>query len=66
MKTTYTDRDGNLAVNGSFNFEGSVAKLRDILNDVIKEHGEDVECKLDVFSRFPHNHNSHIIIKEKK
>ncbi len=62
----YLDRDGNLSVNGTFNFEGSILELKEIINDVIEECGDDTECKLALFGRFPHNWNSHLIITNKE
>ena len=48
MKTTSIDRQGNLAVIGSFNFEGSLLELRNMIDEVIKEHGEDTKCKIHI------------------
>jgi hypothetical protein len=64
--TAYIDRDGNLSIDGTFNFEGSLLKLKEIIEDTIEEYGEDTKCKLDLFGRFPHNWSSHLIITNKK
>jgi hypothetical protein len=37
MSSTYIDRDKNLSVNGGFNFEGKVSKLKKILEDVFND-----------------------------
>jgi hypothetical protein len=63
-KTTHIDRDGNLSVNGTFNFEGKLKDLKKIIEETIKEHGEDTECKLNTFGSFPHRWSSHIILKK--
>jgi hypothetical protein len=64
MKTTSIDRNGNLSVNGTFNFEGSLIELRNIINKTIEEHGEKTKCRLATFGSFPHNWSSHIIIEK--
>lgn len=64
--TTSLDRDGKLSVNGTFEFEGSLIKLRKLIDDTIGEYGEDTKCKLDVFGSFPHRYSSHLIITNKK
>lgn len=64
METTSIDRDGNLSVNGSFNFEGSLIELRNIINKTIEEHGEKAKCRLATFGSFPHTWSSHIIIEK--
>jgi hypothetical protein len=60
------DRDGNLSINGTFNFEGSLVKLRKLIDNTIKEYGKDTKCKLNVFGTFPYIWNSHLIITNKK
>lgn len=60
--TTHIDRDGNLSVNGTFNFEGSLMELKKIIDNTLEEYGENTECKLDVF---PHKKSSHLIITKK-
>lgn len=62
----YLDRDGNLSVDGTFNFEGSILELKQIVDDVIEQYGEDTKCKLALFGRFPHNWSSHLIITNKE
>ena len=64
--TTYIDRDGNISVCGTFNFEGSLGDLKKIIDDTIKEYDKDTKCKLALFGKFPHNWNSHLIITEKE
>lgn len=64
--TASLDRDGNLSVNGTFEFKGSLIKLRKLIDDTIEEYGEDTKCKIDVFGSFPHRYSSHIIITNKK
>lgn len=66
METTHTDRDGNLSVNGTFNFKGSLIELRNIIDKTIGEYDKDTKCELATFGRFPHNWSSHIIIKQDK
>jgi len=66
MKTTHKDRDGNMAVDGTFNFDGPIVELKKIIDAVIEEHGEDTECKLDIFGRFPNSYSPHIIITNKQ
>ncbi|GIV43898.1 MAG: hypothetical protein KatS3mg035_1021 [Bacteroidia bacterium] len=63
---SYLDRDGNLSVDGTFNFEGSILELKQIVDDVIEQYGEDTKCKLALFGRFPHNWSSHLIITNKE
>ena len=65
MKTTSIDRDGNLSVNGTFNFKGTLNDLKKIIDNTIKEYGKDTECKLNTFGSFPHVWSSHIIITNK-
>jgi hypothetical protein len=62
---TYLDRDGKLSINGTFNFEGSLIKLRKIIDDTIEEYGEDTDCKINIFGSFPHKYSTNIIIKNK-
>jgi hypothetical protein len=64
--TAYLDRDGNLSIDGTFNFEGSILDLKRIIDNVIEEYGEDSKLKLNLFGRFPHNWSSHLIITNKK
>lgn len=64
--TAYLDRDGNLSIDETFNFEGSLSKLKQIIEDTIEEYGEDTQCKLALFGRFPHNWSSHLIITNKE
>lgn len=64
--TASLDRDGNLSVNGTFEFKGSLIKLRKLIDNAIDEYGEDTKCKLDVFGSFPHRYSSHLIITNKK
>ena len=52
MKTTYIDRDGKLSVHNGFNFNGKITDLIKILNDVVKEQGEDTTCKIEISSNF--------------
>jgi hypothetical protein len=61
-KTTYIDRDGNLSVEGTFGFEGSLGKLKKIIDAVIEEHGEETKCKIALFGKFPNIWTPHIII----
>ncbi len=63
QNTTSLDRDGNLSVNGTFNFEGSIGKLKKIIDATIEEYGEDTKCKLETFGSFPHRWSSHLIKK---
>lgn len=63
--STHLDRDGNLAVSGTFNFEGSLSELRKLIDGAIEEHGEDTKCKLATFGSFPHRWSSHIILTKK-
>ena len=64
--TANIDRDGNLSITGTFNFQGSLIKLRKLIDDTIEEYGEDTTCKLNVFGSFPHRWSSHLIITNKK
>lgn len=64
-KTASPDRDGKLSINGSFNFKGDVVRLRDMLNSVIDEYGEDTQCALINFDSFPYRHTPQIIIINK-
>lgn len=66
INTASLDRDGNLSINGTFNFEGSLIKLRKLIDDTIEEYGEDTNCKLKVFGSFPHRWSSHLIITNKE
>ena len=66
MSSTYIDRDKNLSVNNGFDFEGKVSDLKKILEDVLKEHGEDTECRIEVFGSFPHRWSSNIVLTNKK
>lgn len=66
MSSTYIDRDKNLSVNNGFNFEGKVSKLIKILEDVLKEHGEDTKCRIEVTGSFPHRWDSNIVLTNKK
>lgn len=59
------DRDGKLSVNRTFNFEGSILELKQIIDDVIAEYGNDTECRLATFGKFPHSWSSHLIITNK-
>ncbi len=65
-KTTYINRDGDLTINGTFNFEGSLIELRNIIDKTIEEYSEDTKCELATFGSFPHRWSSHIIIKQDK
>ena len=62
---TYLDRDGNLSIDGTFNYQGSVLELKNILEAVLEQHGQDAQCKIAKFTRFPHIIDTHIIITEK-
>jgi hypothetical protein len=62
----YLDRDGKLSIDGTFNFEGSILELKQIIDDVIEQYGDDTKCKLALFGRFPHNWSSHLIITNKE
>ena len=64
--TAHLDRDGNLSINGTFNFEGSLVKLRQLIDETIEEYGEDTNCKLNIFGSFPHRWSSHLIITNKE
>lgn len=64
-KTASLDRDGNLSIEGTFNYEGSLVKLRKIIDKTIKEFGEDTDCKLSLFGSFPHMWSAHITITNK-
>lgn len=66
MSSTYTDRNKNLSVNNGFNFEGKVSKLIKILEDVLKEHGQDTKCRIEATGRFPHDWSSNIVLTNKK
>jgi hypothetical protein len=66
MKSTYIDRDKRLSVTEGFNFEGKVSKLKKILEDVLKEHGQDTKCRIEVTGRFPHDFSSNIVLINKK
>ena len=66
MKTTYKDRDGRLSVHNGFNFNGKITDLIEILNDVVKEHGEDTTCKIETIGSFPHRFSSNIVLTNKK
>jgi len=65
MKTTYIDRNGKLSVHNGFNFNGKITDLIKILNDVVKEHGEDTTCGIEVSSSFPHRHSTNIVLTNK-
>ncbi len=64
--TASIDRDGNLSIIGTFNFNGSLIKLRKLIDNTIKEYGEDTKCRLQVFGSFPHRWSSHLIITNKE
>lgn len=64
--TAHIDRDKNLSVSGTFNFKGSLVQLREIIDSTIKEYGEDTECKLNTFGRFPNTWSAQIILTNKK
>jgi hypothetical protein len=66
MKSTYIDRDKRLSVTEGFNFEGKVSKLKKILEDVLKEHGQDTKCRIEVTGRFPNDFSSNIVLTNKK
>jgi hypothetical protein len=66
LNTASLDRNRDLSINGTFNFQGSLVKLRKIIDDTIKEYGEDTNCQLSVFGSFPHTYSSHLIITNKK
>ena len=66
MKTTYIDRNNKLSIHDGFNFNGKITDLIKTLNDVVKEHGEDTTCEIEVSSSFPHRHNSNIVLTNKK
>ena len=63
--TAYLDKDNELTIKGTFNFEGSILEFKKIIDNVIEEYGDDTECKLVVTGRFPHNWSSKIIITNK-
>ena len=65
MNSTYIDRSKMLSVNGGFNFEGKVSKLIKMLDDVLKEHGQDTKCRIEVTGRFPHDFSSNIVLTNK-
>ena len=65
MKTASLDRDGRLSINETFNYRGSVVKLKEILESAIEEFGTDVHCKLDIFRSFPNICSTQIIITNK-
>ncbi len=60
------DRDRTLSVDGTFNFDGSILELKQIIDDVIEQYGDDTKCKLALFGRFPYNWSSHLIITNKE
>lgn len=64
--TASLDRDGNLSIDGTFNFEGDLIKLKEIIDNTIDEYGKDTKCKLALFGRFPHSWSSHLIITNKE
>ena len=66
MSSTYIDKNKKLSVNGGFNFEGKVLELKKILENVLEEHGEDTECRIEATGIFPHNWSSNIILTNKK
>ena len=66
MKTTYLDKDQRLSVHKGFNFNGKITDLIEILNDVVKEHGEDTTCEIEVMGSFPHRHNTNIVLTNKR
>lgn len=66
MSSTYIDKNKKLSVDGGFNFKGKVSELKKILENVIEEHGEDTECRIEVAVRFPHNLSSNIVLTNKK
>ena len=66
MKTTYIDKNGKLSLIEGFNFEGKVSELKKILEDVLKEHGQDTKCRIEVTGRFPHIWPSNIVLTNKK
>jgi hypothetical protein len=65
MKTTYVDRDGKLSIHNGFNFNGKIIDLIKILNGVVKEHGGDTTCGIEVMSSFPHRHSTNIVLTNK-
>jgi hypothetical protein len=65
MNSTYIDRDKDLSVNGGFNFEGKVSKLIKMLEDVLKEHGQDTKCRIEVTGTSPYNFSSNIVLTNK-
>lgn len=64
IKAARLDRDGNLSICGSFNFEGYLVELKKLIDGAIEEYGEDTNCKLATFGSFPHKWSAHIIITE--
>ena len=66
MSSTYIDRDKKLSVTEGFNFEGKVSKLIKILEGVLKEHGDDTKCSIEVTGRFGHSWSSNIVLTNKK
>lgn len=65
-KTTNIDRDGNLSVNGTFNFEGTLKELKKIIDDTIEEHGENTTCRITTFGSFPHRWSAYLILNKKE
>lgn len=66
MSSPYIDKNKKLSVNKGFNFEGKVSELKKILENVLEEHGEDAECRIEVIVRFPYNLSSNIVLTNKK
>ena len=65
MNSTYIDKDKKLSVNGLFYFEGKISELKKILENVLKEYGQDTECRIEVTGTFPHNFSSNIVLTNK-
>jgi hypothetical protein len=63
--TAHIDGSGKLTVNETFNFKGSVINLRDILNAVIEEYGEDTTCEITECKGYKNYSATHIIITNK-
>lgn len=66
MNSTYIDRNKKLSVVDGYNFEGNVSKLIKILENVLKEHGKDTKCRVEVTGRFPHSWSSNIVLTNKE
>jgi hypothetical protein len=63
-KTTSVDKNGNLSIIGTDNFNGTLLELRELIDNTISEYGEKMECEFETYSNKGFI-RSHIILTEK-